>query len=74
VYAGHEGRVVFLCQGGAMPPPPRGARQLKEHEYLYVKTGQTILYSQFPDYFCVQISGLPADAFLSPFALVPVKE
>jgi hypothetical protein len=71
VYEGEEGEVMFLCQGGTMPPPPRGAWRLKEQEYLYVSQGQTMLYSQFPDHFCVLISGLPADTFLHPLAFVP---
>lgn len=65
VYQGEEGQVLCLRQGGTMPPPPRGARQLREQEYLYAKPGQTALYKQLPGQFRVIVSGLPAETFLA---------
>ena len=65
VYQGEAGQVLCLRQGGTMPPPPRGARQLREQEYLYAKPGQTALYKQLPGQFRVIVSGLPAETFLT---------
>jgi anti-sigma factor RsiW len=65
VYQGEEGQVLCLRQSGTMPPPPRGARQLREQEYLYAKPGQTALYKQLPGQFRVIVSGLPAETFLA---------
>jgi anti-sigma factor RsiW len=65
VYQGEEGQVLCLRQGGTMPPPPRGARQLREQEYLYSRPGQTALYKQLPGQFRVIVSGLPAETFLT---------
>jgi anti-sigma factor RsiW len=65
VYQGEEGQVLCLGQGGTMPPPPRGARQLREQEYLYAKPGQTALYKQLPGQFRVIVSSLPAETFLT---------
>lgn len=65
VYQGEEGQVLCLRQGGTMPPPPRGARQLREQEYLYAKPGQTALYKQLPGQFQVIVTGLPAETFLT---------
>lgn len=65
VYQGEEGQVLCLRQGGTMPPPPRGARQLREQEYLHAKPGQTALYKQLPGQFQVIVTGLPAETFLT---------
>ncbi|MBM4257666.1 MAG: hypothetical protein FJ147_17460 [Deltaproteobacteria bacterium] len=65
VYQGEEGQVLCLRQGGTMPPPPRGARQLREQEYLYAKPGQTALYKQLPGQFRVIVSGLSPETFLA---------
>lgn len=64
VYQGAEGQIVCLRQRGTMPPPPKGARPLREQEYLYAKAGQTALYKQLPGQFRVIVTGLPPDTFL----------
>lgn len=65
VYQGEAGQVLCLRQGGTMPPPPHGARQLREQEYLYARPDQTALYKQLPGQFRVIVSGLPAETFLT---------